>query len=544
MREFWILVSFLLCFSAGAQQIQLIDFYSGEPVQQAYAKSKSRDVVIHANENGQIPLSYFQPGEIFLLHSDFYRTLEMTSPQNDEVVHLQPLAPVSTQNFLESNLYSVLAKANRKQGSDIFPEECAAYVEYFAQTFKDGQVYNEHFEVLGTSRVDQSRVLDFKFKNIAYQSQPIDNRLNFSVNYLKMLQEIPVFDKSGYPSVPTLFTQLGRLDLNSRYDIEVDSALQMAQGTRLILNLKPKNDLHDDAAAQVVFNLYENRYEAIRWKQTHVSGSLFESKIAGGATDHYDIETTIRFQTIDNKSVIGYLQYRFDLYDSQGTKKQTFYLRWIGFDYDHIYSPMFLLGNLNTDLASKIEYDFSAVALSQYDVGFWNDYRVYQPISSNVFEVSEIPVWSNMKDELKNVHFQGLYAVGDSKIDFTQFETIDRQQSDHLTLTFLFYINPDDRPGKSEIHRGLFVVEEGGIVGQNGYIPTSKYLDELCEHAQFLFERWFEKNRTKLLNADPKEWVEYGIQRIQQELLQYEQETQFGRNQGKLKEYRKERQSY
>ena len=543
MRGYILIALHLFGFFAAAQQIQLIDFYSGSSVSNAFAQSKSRNVVVHANENGQIPLTYFQPGEVFLLKADYYQTLEMTSPTGNEVVYLQPLSPVSVQNFEGTNLNGVLAKANRRQGKELLALECAAYVEYFAQTFKEGKVYNEHFEVLGTSSVDQTRVLDFNFKNIAYQSQPIDNRLNFSVNYLKMLQEIPVFEKSSYLSIPTLFTQLNRAEINSRYDISVDSAMQMAQGTRLVLNLRPKNDLHSDAEAQVVFNLYENRYEMIRWKQTAVSGSIFESKIAGGATDFYDIETTVRFHRIGDKTVVGFVNYRFDLYDREGRKKQTFSLLWTGFDYDNLYSPMYLLGNLNTDLASKIEYDFSAVALTQYDLPFWNDYQVYLPTSSGVFEQSSLSVWSNMDGRFDAVHFQGLRSIDDGDIDFSSFPTVERSESNHLSLTFLFYINPDDRPGKSDIHRELFLVQEGGVRSQNGYKPNPDYLNELCDHANFLFDHWFEKNRAKLLKADTQEWVEYGIRDILQDLLQFEQDTRFGKDQGMLEQYRAKRQT-
>jgi hypothetical protein len=244
---------------------------------------------------------------------------------------------------------------------------------------------------------------------------------------------------------------------------------------------------------------------------------------------------------VGEKTVLGYAIYRFDLYDTSGRKKQTFYLRWTGFDYENLYSPMFLLGNLNTDLASKIEYDFSAVALTQYDVAFWNDYRIYIPTSTRVFLESGLPVWSNMREASQDVHFQGLRTVSDDAIDFSTFPTFERNRSNHLTLTFLFYINPDDRPGKSDVHRELFIVEEGGICWQDGYLPQAEYLQELCDHAQYLFDKWFEKNRSKLLNSNTREWVEYGIQAIESDLLQLEQETRFGQDKEKLDWFRTQR---
>jgi hypothetical protein len=106
----------------------------------------------------------------------------------------------------------------------------------------------------------------------------------------------------------------------------------------------------------------------------------------------------------------------------------------------------------------------------------------------------------------------------------------------------LFYINPDDRPGVSDIHRELFIVEEGGIQLQGGYLPKERYLEELCDHAQYLFDQWFEKNRAKLLSANTREWVEFGIQSIEENLLRFEQETRFGQDEEKLKEYRNQRQ--
>lgn len=532
------LLSLLFFFTAQAAHIQVIDFYSGDPITTAFVRSSSRNVLLHANAQGEISLSYLQPGEVFHLYSDVHRPIEMTRPTEDAIVYMQPLEPIAPDNFENTNFNTVLAKANRQQGKEVFPLNCASYVEYFAKTDVEGQTYHEHFEVLGTSEVDQDIVRDFKFKNIAYQSQPIENRLNFSVNYLRMLSDIPVFKTAEYPSIPTLFTQLRRTEINSRYHIRVSAAYQMEEGARVVLDMSPKNNLHRDAEAQVVFNLYNNRYELIRWKKRGISGSLFESKIAGGATDHYDIEVLVRFAQVGEKTVLSFVEYRFDLYDVNDQKKQTFYLRWTAFDFDKLYSPMFLLGNLNPDLKSKIQYDFSAVALIQYDSTFWNEYDVYKPVVEAGFESSALAVWSNRSKSAEQFHFQGLMRLTGDEMSFQHFLEISRSTSNHLSLVFMFYINPEDRPGKKNIEREIFLVEEGGIITQNNYRPTDLYLNELCEHAHFLFDQWFMENQSKMLKADTEEWIRFGIQSILNDLLEYEQQTQFGQNQEEMHRYR------